>query len=42
MKTLKLLNFAHNQWVAGDGSLAEWCAVLDTLIAVGILVLVWT
>src|SRR5690606_31303330 len=23
MKTLKLLNFAHNQWVAGDGSLAE-------------------
>jgi hypothetical protein len=22
-------------------SLAEWCAVLDTLIAVGILVLVW-
>jgi hypothetical protein len=23
-------------------SLAEWCAVLDTLIAVGILVLVWT
>jgi len=23
-------------------SLAQWCAVLDTLIAVGILVLVWT
>jgi hypothetical protein len=23
-------------------SLAEWCAVLDTLIAVGILILVWT